>query len=294
MKKLLQTLTLIVIPLAFVLLFANNAYSQWKVFKKLGGAIKTTGKTLTKVTTAPYRTIYNTGKVVTGNAGPKTIYKPYTDVTKDVGTALNKSADLFNWPYNFIYSQALEYSGKFGNTGKFIFDISTFLNQLSNQYSDAGINSLSNALKGQNPAQVIGVPLAAAIKAARQRHLAEAKPLPPNIKEALLEYFPRHILDKAKYCIGDIQITLPNFIGQGQKLFGDASFAVTVDDIIVFNVTPPLYPTDIRQWKWWIHEITHIQQYSKLGVEGFAFRYVLNHGSIENEAINYANSFYIR
>lgn len=284
----LRKLIRIVVQMLLIFLCANNAYSQWGAikcgFKKAGRAVKTAGKVTVKGTVAPYKTIYNTGKVVTRKGSLKTIYKPYTDISKTVGSGIPNAVDLLNKPNDFLYQQALKFSGNFGNTGKFIFDVSTFTNQLSNQLGVAGSNSAGNTIRGQNPLQVVAAPLAAAIRAARQRHLAEAKPLPVNIKQALLNYFPRSILDKAKYCQGDIQITLPNFIGRGQKWFGDIPFAVTVGDIIVFNVTPPLEPNNLKEWHWWIHEITHLQQYEKMGIERFAFNYILDHGSLENEA----------
>jgi hypothetical protein len=109
--------------------------------------------------------------------------------------------------------------------------------------------------------------------------------LPDDVKAALRGHFSESTLNRAKYSLGNVQITLPNFIGKGQKVFGN-DYAVVVDDIIVFNTTPPTYKDDPF---WWAHEVTHVEQYESLGIEGFAYKYLSSLGSaIESEADNKA------
>jgi|GEM_PF-3164980 len=59
-------------------------------------------------------------------------------------------------------------------------------------------------------------------------------------------------------------------------------YAVVVENTIVFNSTPPSFKNGAL---WWIHEITHVEQYNRWGVEMFAFNYLKDMGkSIEFEA----------
>ncbi len=254
-------------------------------FGKITNAVGSVVNTGVKITTAPYEAVINTGKVITGNASPSAIYKPYQEVATSAGSALPQVTGVISEPQRVLMQKAQEFSQSVGgNTGAFIFDVGTFSNRYYSELANAGANNINNILHGQNPFQLAAAPLAAAIRAARERHISSAQPLPANIKQALQGYFSDDILNRAKYTQGNIQITLPNFIGQGQKFMGGNEFAVVVDDIIVFNYSNP------SLWHW-AHELTHIQQYVSLGVEAFAFNYIRDAGrSIENEADNKANS----
>ena len=46
--------------------------------------------------------------------------------------------------------------------------------------------------------------------------------------------------------------------------------------------------TDLKTWA---HELTHVMQYQRWGVEGFAERYVRDSAEVEQEAIDNANRF---
>ena len=54
-----------------------------------------------------------------------------------------------------------------------------------------------------------------------------------------------------------------------------------VDDVIVFNTTPPSYEEDKF---WWAHEVMHTTQYGRMGVEKFAYKYMTDFFGIESEA----------
>ena len=64
---------------------------------------------------------------------------------------------------------------------------------------------------------------------------------------------------------------------------GDAA-AITLIDVVLFR----------SDWdgrhdlKLWAHEMTHVEQYRRWGVDGFAGRYVADSGAVEREA--YANA----
>jgi hypothetical protein len=67
-------------------------------------------------------------------------------------------------------------------------------------------------------------------------------------------------------------------------IMGD-DFAVTVDDIIVFNTQPAPFSTNPQSQNWWGHEVTHVEQYQRWGVEEFAYRYAKDAGAaLEGEA----------
>jgi len=235
-----------------------------------------------RATTAPYKALENTAKVITGSEKPKAIFKPYKDLGRSAGNAVAGATNLSQTPQKELYKRINKYAAKYGgDVGEFIFDISTFSQKFYNELAVASGHSLANALRGQNPLQVTAAPLAGAIRAAREKHLARAKPIPQDVKQELNGFFSTAILNRAKYTVGKVDITLPNFIGNGAKFMGN-DYAVVVDDIIVFNDTPPSFSESPF---WWTHEVAHIDQYHRWGVESFAFRYIRDLGSsIEAEA----------
>ena len=142
-------------------------------------------------------------------------------------------------------------------------------------------NGFANVLRGQNPLQLTAAPLAAAIRAAHERHAPRAAPLPQAVREGLQEHFSAQVLTVAKFAVGTVEITLPNFIGKGAAFMGD-DYAVVVDDTIVFNDNPPSFSENPG---WWAHEVQHVAQYSRMGVEVFAYRYLRDLGTaLEAEA----------
>ncbi len=123
-----------------------------------------------------------------------------------------------------------------------------------------------------NPA---GNALAFAIRASRATAGTDARPIPPNIRAQLSAFFPPAVLDRARFNTNKASISLPaaiNLVNEGNT--------VTLDDLIVF--------TDNQQANnpvMWAHELTHVMQYSNMGVEGFANVYTLTAGSgLEQQA----------
>lgn len=251
----------------------------------LGDVIKAAGNVVNtgvKVVTAPAETIINTGRVVTGSAPPSQIYKPYQDLASSAGRSVSNVNQVASDPQRFLFNRAQSFvSNVGGKPGEFIFDIGTFTNQYYTELANSGIQNAAAILQGSNPLQVAAAPLAAAIRAARERHIQGARAIPDDVKQGLKGFISESVLNRAKYTVGTIQITLPNFIGQGQRFQGNG-YAVVVDDIIVFNAPPPSFNEGVF---WWTHEVTHVQQYQQRGVEGFAYAYLVDLGrSIEGEA----------
>lgn len=117
--------------------------------------------------------------------------------------------------------------------------------------------------------------LAAAIRFSRGQALNRGvNPIPADVIQALEPYFPKNILQKAKWTTaGGVSIdgALKNWFNQ--------EGAVTLDEVIVFS------STDLaRDVGLWAHELTHVLQYSQMGVETFAFQYSIDWNGLEQQA----------
>ncbi|MGS1128684.1 eCIS core domain-containing protein [Rhodanobacter sp. UC4437_H4] len=239
-------------------------------------------------TTAPIQSIINTVPVITGEKNPSYIFEPYKRAASDYGDAVEGGYSLAQSPERFLYERAGRYARKWGgDTGAFVFDIATFNHDLMMDLGASGVGGSANLLRGENPLQLVAAPLAAAIRSARDQHYPQSRPLPPDVLSGLQGLFQASTLARARYTIGRIDITLPNFIGQGQRFMG-GDYAVTVDDVIVFNAEPPTFSENPI---WWAHELTHVGQYRMWGVERFAWEYVRDLGnSVESQANENANT----
>ncbi len=252
------------------------------LFDDIGNAIGGAVTAATQVVTAPARVVINTAQVVAGQAQPSAIYSPFQQLGTTAGNAVQGAAQLAAAPQRFLFQKAREAAQAVGgNAGAFIFDVGTFVQQFYTQMGVSGTNVLANVLRQQNPLQLFAAPLAAAIRAARERHAANAQLLPADVVAALTGKFAANVLSRARFTIGSVEITLPNFIGASARFLGN-EYAVTVDDIIVFNTQPGSFAAN---GAWWAHEVTHVEQYSQLGIEGFAFEYVRDFGqNLEGQA----------
>jgi hypothetical protein len=185
---------------------------------------------------------------------------------------------------NWVYQRIAELSGSHGGTpADFIFDISTFNHRLQQELGNAGVGSIGMIFRGQNPVQLAAAPLAGAIRAARDRYFQQSRPLPENIIASLAGHFHPLTLARARYAVGRVEISLPEFFTR-ENLFMDGHQAVTVDDVIVFREEPPDFSRNPGPW---VHEIVHVDQYTRWGVESFALRYLEDFGgTLEGEALN--------
>jgi hypothetical protein len=114
------------------------------------------------------------------------------------------------------------------------------------------------------------------IRKLRTQYLPSATPLSPEQKNAMRPFFPDAILDSARLLtlIGtripnpDFYDTLLSFGLDAAMLpdFSNSMAAVTFQDVIVSH--EPF--TD----RLLFHELVHVVQYSKLGLSGFAVKYV--------------------
>jgi hypothetical protein len=265
--------------LAVLLVRPASLHAQFfkDLVKAAGGAVNTA----TKVVTAPAATVINAAGAVVGANDASAIFRPYSDLGKAAGGTVAAATNLVSNPSDFLYQQALAVASKTGAPGKFVFDVGTFQYNLTNQLVRSGGYAAASILSQQNPLQLTAAPLAAAIRAARERHSANAQPLPPDVLQGLAPYFSPSVLARARFAVGTVEITLPSLIGNGAR-FLSGDYAVVVDDIIVFNTQPPSFSASPG---WWVHEMTHVRQYQTWGVDRFAWEYLRTFGSeVEGEA----------
>jgi len=126
--------------------------------------------------------------------------------------------------------------------------------------------------------------LAQFITESRQQALASGtRPVPQQIAQGLSGYFPPELLREVRYRSGgNTEMSLPGLAFQ----YGDAA-AVTMIDVIVFQSEADAQ-SDLKLWA---HELTHVMQYRRWGVDGFAARYVADGNAVEREAYGNADRF---
>ncbi|EHR0245125.1 hypothetical protein C1S99_08630 [Vibrio parahaemolyticus] len=140
-------------------------------------------------------------------------------------------------------------------------------------------------VKGQDPKMLIAVPVAAAMRAARDHHYANSKPLPSYIKKRFEGLYPPEIIDKARFTVGDYEFTLPNALNKGTEIFQGSENASVMDDVIIFGRSPS--ENNDSDLHWWAHELHHVQQYHDWGVDKFAYIYInypFENGWLERQA----------
>lgn len=123
-----------------------------------------------------------------------------------------------------------------------------------------------------NPAAPV---VATAIRFSRGQALNRGvQPIPAAVRQELAPYFPPQILDKARWTTADgisLDGALKNWFNQ--------EGAITYDEVIVFANSQLINDVEL-----WAHELTHVLQYSQMGVETFAFQYTVDWNGLESQA----------
>ncbi|WP_158258517.1 eCIS core domain-containing protein [Rhodopila globiformis] len=129
-----------------------------------------------------------------------------------------------------------------------------------------------------------GTALAHLIERTRGQAIADGvRPMPAGVYRALLGYFPPALLQRVRFAVGGTRrLSLPMLAFS----YGDAK-AITLGDVILFK-NEQLAETNLKLWA---HELTHVMQYQRWGIAGFAERYVRDSGGVEREAIDNAARF---
>jgi len=123
---------------------------------------------------------------------------------------------------------------------------------------------------------ITGPALAQAIRFSRAQALTQTpKPIPDKIGAALAPYFSDDILERARWTTAGQDLGLGSILARWYYVEG----AVTLQDVIVFS------DAAVARNVWlWAHELAHMEQYRRLGTQGFAARYAADWRGLEAEA----------
>jgi hypothetical protein len=117
---------------------------------------------------------------------------------------------------------------------------------------------------------------AATIRLSRNRAVATGvRPVPARVARALAPFFSTTVLSQARW---RPPMPQPSVTGLLVRWYFHEG-AVTLDDVVLFS--------DARLAQdpgFWAHELTHVEQYRRYGVDGFARRYVSDWEGLEREA----------
>lgn len=129
-----------------------------------------------------------------------------------------------------------------------------------------------------NPA---GGAAAFAIRQAKEQYRYGCQPMPLSIRETLARFYPPELMNGVCYALYD-----PRRVGLNSILMADFNnvAAVTLEDVIVFRNGQGDYSASDPVL--WAHELMHVVQYRRLGLETFAHLYTFQFQDIENEASN--------
>ncbi len=147
------------------------------------------------------------------------------------------------------------------------------------------IEYASLVANGKDPKMLVAVPVATAMRAARDHHYPNAKPIPEYIKQRVHGYYPDTVLNEARYVVGDFEFSLPNALNYGSEIFKGSENASVMGDVIIFGREPSI--NDDSDLFWWAHELHHVHQYHDWGIDRFAYYYVnspTENGWIEKQA----------
>jgi hypothetical protein len=121
-----------------------------------------------------------------------------------------------------------------------------------------------------------GTALALAIRLGRADAIRSGvEPVPPELRRAFRKHYPDEVLDKTRWTVADADSRLGRVLARWPVQEG----AVTLGDVIVFKTR-----SAARNRRLFAHELVHVDQYRKLGINTFARRYAENPDPIEEEA----------
>jgi hypothetical protein len=130
-------------------------------------------------------------------------------------------------------------------------------------------------LQAQYGSNIIAATLESALRKSRDYARETSQPIPDDVRDALVPFYPEEILKNVRYAIGD---TSPDGLAGFAIRNGNAA-AVTLIDTVVFKDE-----SHVRNIALWSHELRHVEQYSEWGVLGFASRYAFGWQEVEADA----------
>lgn len=138
----------------------------------------------------------------------------------------------------------------------------------------------SGYVSGTAP-QAAGPAIAASVRYSRGQALnGGARPPPADVRRELEPYFGEELLDEVKWTLSGQRLSLGSVLASWY--FDEA--AVTLEDVLVFSS-----PHASRNLWLWAHELAHVEQYRRWGVQGFARRYAADWVGIERAATRRAD-----
>lgn len=136
--------------------------------------------------------------------------------------------------------------------------------------------------QAQYGANIIANTLQSALQRSRDNLRPESKPIPEEVRKALVPFYPEELLKDVRYTIGD-----PSQTGvAGFAIRNGNAAAVTLIDTVVFKEEDYVHSLAL-----WAHELHHVEQYKEWGVAGFAQRYAFGWADVEAEASAKADAF---
>ncbi len=105
---------------------------------------------------------------------------------------------------------------------------------------------------------------------------AGTEPMPPHIRQALLNWYPADLLDSIEYRVG---VAEDASVQSLSMRYSDATAVTAIDTIIFADAWDAQNNVAL-----WGHEVKHVEQFRTLGLMEFARRYVRDHQSVEAEA----------
>lgn len=273
-----KTLTL---SMVFLLIFLSHgeAFSLKKAVKDIGKVVRSVPKIVRSVP-SPLNTQID---IITGKTKPKNIIRNEGQRIQNLSTHVREVDNIIN---NNINDLAQSVGGDFG---RIIVEASTGIDRYKKEFLLTSTNTAGLILQGQDPLLAVAAPLAAAIRDAHNKYSSHSKPLPRSFKKLYAPFIPNHILNRVRYSVDNLKISLPSIINSGQKMFRN-DHAVVVGNIIVFSKEPDARkPSDIF---WVAHEIHHVYQYTRWGIDRFALNYIRNSSRVESEADRAASTIH--
>lgn len=129
---------------------------------------------------------------------------------------------------------------------------------------------------------VLGPTLTTAIRQGRDQVYPRGQGIPASIQHTLAPFFSRALLQKVRYSTEWQDTTAEGALYT--LLLGTGADAVTLGDVIIFRDAQRAADPVL-----WAHELTHVEQYDRLGMAGFATEYLQRGWLLEEEATTNAS-----
>lgn len=196
-------------------------------------------------------------------------------VVKGTGQVVEKVGRGAGAVSSEIHRGARKVGGVFGKGGRRIADVATTPTRMAGEFSSTAIGGVGRTLQGEDPAEMLTAPLAAMIRDANRKYRPYSRPIPSAVRRALRGVISDSVLTSARYATSRGIASLPAAL----NLMKGRDHAVCVGDIIVFGREP-----QDHELEWWAHELKHVEQYQRWGIDKFAWKYSRRSGQIEAEA----------